>query len=118
LPQKGEEGIKQLFIKGEKMKAQTAKIIADAADIIGSLDVRVREDYSGRCMYGKTTTGLIIGSYSDLLKAVAYGAAMCQEAEKDEQNHSAHNDLPSVDDFIDDLDISSDSMGRDSLIVY
>jgi hypothetical protein len=45
------------------MKSKTAKKLAECGN------VRVYEDYSGRGMYGLTTTG-VVGSHTDLYNAV------------------------------------------------
>ena len=60
-------------------------------------DLRVHEDYSGRGMYGKTTTG-VVGSHTDLYHAV----------ESYLQTSKLNID---VEEFIDEF--RSDSMGMD-----
>lgn len=83
------------------MKLENAQRIAKAAED-NDLDVRLYESYSGRGMFGRQTAGLV-GSQSDILKAVAMTAYnIGQEGE-------------SIDEFMSDLDLSWDSMGRDSI---
>jgi hypothetical protein len=83
------------------MKIETAKQIVEAAQVIGA-DVTLREGYSGRGMYGRTTAG-IVGDRTSIIKATAYAAYATGAAGHD------------VDGFIDDLDFSWDSMGRDEI---
>ena len=75
------------------MTTEQANEIADNC----AVDVEVREGYSGRGMYGKEVTGLVVESASDLI-AIGYAAA---EAAIE----------------LSDLPHRTDSMGR-SIIVY
>lgn len=75
------------------MTTEQAQEIADNC----SVDVEVREGYSGRGMYGRKVTGLVVADVSDLI-AIGFAAA---EAGID----------------MDDLPHRYDSMGR-SIIVY
>jgi hypothetical protein len=93
------------------MDAAIANHIIQASETIG-LDLELREDYSGRSMYGSTTHA-ITGDESDFMKAVAYAAGTidCQDGDED-----AHFDL---DDFVDAMgSVRTDSMGRSCLIWY
>jgi hypothetical protein len=85
----------------------TAKFIADICEDIG-VDVELYEDYSGRGMYGDTTTGLV-SEYSIpyyLLKVIAY---LYEEAYGDNEDYE-------------ELEIESfkgqDSLGRYKSILY
>ena len=57
------------------MEHRTALAIVEAANTIGDIDIKIYENYSGRGMYGKQTTGIKIdGDISQLLQAIAYAA--------------------------------------------
>ncbi len=83
------------------MQLKTAKAIVKAAEEM-DLTVTLREGYSGRGMYGKTTTG-VVGSHSDVMKAIAAAAMDCKKEDQEE--------------FLEDMDLATDSMGR-SMIFY
>jgi hypothetical protein len=86
------------------MKIETAKAIVEAANVIG-LEVQLREDYSGRGMYGSTTAG-VIGDPGDITACAAYAAFVQGEEGKDVENEEMVEDLRSM---------RSDSMGRDMI---
>ncbi len=90
------------------MKLLHAELIAEAADQLG-LEVKVYADYSGRGMYGKTTAGLV-GSLSDIVQAIACAAVALGENVNDADYDT--------DDFVDDLRLSMDCMGRSDIILY
>jgi hypothetical protein len=93
------------------MQLETAKIIAEVAEDAGNENVSLREDYSGRGMYGQTTAGLVVGSLGDLLPLVAAAAAQLERQQGEEG-------VMDIDTFIGSLErIRTDNMGRD-LIVY
>ena len=54
------------------MKLEHAKIIKEAADVLG-LEMEVRESYSGRSMYGEKTAG-VVGDHSDIWSAAIEAA--------------------------------------------
>jgi hypothetical protein len=89
------------------MKLEIAKAIAESAQQI-DLDVRLRESYSGRCMYGTTTAGLV-GSKTNIVKAIAYTAWRFggEDLELPESMD--------IDDFLAELDLRWDSMGYDNI---
>jgi hypothetical protein len=99
------------------MKIETAKAIVAAAEEIGLDSVRLYEDYSGRGMYGRTTTGVVADSWGDLIKCVALAAGHIAQDETDLDTPNEREDGLTLDDFVQDLDLSSDQMGR-GLIVY
>ncbi len=90
------------------MKLEIAKLIVDSAEKL-DLEVKLREGYSGRGMFGKTTAG-IVGSKASITKATAYAAY-----------RFGSEDLPEIDEdleieeFLEELDFSWDSMGRDEI---
>lgn len=86
------------------MKLKHAELIAKTAYDYG-VEVEVRENYSGRGMFGKTTAG-VVGNMGDIVRAVAGAAADLAVAEPDE-----------VDDFVRDMNLSFDNMGFD-MIAY
>jgi hypothetical protein len=90
------------------MKLEVAQKIVEAADMIG-LDVQIREGYSGRGMFGKSTTGLV-GSKTDIVRSIAKAAFEI----------GAYSLDPGADfeEFYDELDLTWDNMGKDHLITY
>lgn len=94
------------------MLLETAKLIVVAAEDIG-YEIQLRESYSGRGMYGKTTSGIVCDNLGDFVGAVAQAAANLADAETHVESEGM-----STDDFISDVSaISTDSMGR-SIIIY
>lgn len=87
------------------MKTETAKLITDAAEVMG-IEVEVRDDYSGRGMHGEATVALVFENQTDLLKVTAYAA------------FEIGRDGEDADEFIGDLDFRYDAMGRSSIVVY
>lgn len=97
------------------MKKETVAAILEAADEIG-LEMKEREGYSGRGMYGKDTVGIVLDSENDLLVSVATAAIRLKE--KEDELEDAPGTL-TVEEFLDDIKrIRRDNMGRDSIIVY
>lgn len=70
----------------------------------GGKEASLYEGYSGRGMYGKETTGVVLGSFSDLVEAMWAGAPRLAEAIE-------RGDLP---EYIDGF--AKDSMGYDTII--
>ena len=109
------------------LKAATEAIIA-AANEIGK-DMEIREDYSGRGMFGEGTTAIVYGSQSDLIVCIAT-AAINVKGEEDYYDNLADNtpdeelekiEKPaiSVDDFMEAIEhLRFDNMGRYDSIVY
>jgi hypothetical protein len=59
------------FKRGNIMKQEVAEYLVDACQFNG-IDAEIREDYSGRGMFGKTTHGVVVNdsSMSSVLSAV------------------------------------------------
>lgn len=64
------------------MEIELAETIAEALDNAG-IEAKVREEYSGRGMYGNSTAGVVFdGSLGDVLRAVInYAHEFCIEDE-------------------------------------
>ncbi len=84
---------------------------AEALVSIGT-NLELREEYSGRGMYGEKTSG-VVGNLSDLLFSVAnvsFDLGVDLESE---------NGLTDFDEFMEDVkNIKSDNMGRVNMIFY
>jgi hypothetical protein len=73
-------------------------------DVLGEMDVEaeVYEDYSGRGMFGRTTTGIVCGSGDAAKIGYAYAVAIATEAEENDGEATAYdivcelNNYPSV----------------------
>jgi uncharacterized NAD-dependent epimerase/dehydratase family protein len=86
------------------MKKETAIKLRRAARRLGYDDVRIRSDYSGRGMYGKTCYALTVPNF-------AYVAAMAAAARMKKGE--------SREDFAEEIrQLGWDGMGRDSIVVY
>lgn len=86
------------------MRIETAKAIVEAADDLGLDGLSLRENYSGRCMYGRTTCGVRFGWTSDFIRSVAHAAILVKEKEDEEGAVQTHA-------FVADLRVSIDAMG-------
>jgi hypothetical protein len=91
------------------MELATAKKLEELIDN-ASLDdeARVREDYSGRGMYGKTTAGIIVSDPMVLVRAMAIFAIDADGIELDDDDHAFLNDMSSG--------FRTDSMGYDTIV--
>jgi hypothetical protein len=86
------------------MELTTANFLVNAIRDQGN-EAEVREDYSGRGMLGRTTSGIVVESQSGLLTdVVAYIKKMGQE------NPQFIFDIPDMPHF------REDSMGRDMIL--
>lgn len=101
------------------MELEIAKRIVKAGEDMG-LDISLREDYSGRGMYGKKTTGIITDQFGNIIQATAAAAVDLQKENdyfesltEDQQQ----NPPMAVEYFLDNLDFAKDNMGYD-LIIY
>jgi hypothetical protein len=84
------------------MTESTMNALVEAGEDMG-FTISARDDYSGRCMYGKTTCAVVFDSFGTLAACAAAAAA-------DWTTHGADAD---VDEFIRDLKgLRLDSMGR------
>lgn len=87
------------------MKLETAQRIVEAAKDVGD-DVALRENYSGRGMFGETTAG-VVGRTTDILAAVANAAFLLgkrgEQADVESFFHDVHR-------------LSQDSMGRETIV--
>jgi hypothetical protein len=73
------------------------------------LDIEVRDEYSGRGMYGRSTAAIVCSSWADFA-----AAAVLLAAEQD-----PHRRLISAGKIADQIaKLTSDSMGRDSIVIY
>ncbi len=52
------------------MKMETANILVSMLREVDKWDAEIMEDYSGRCMFGQTTTAITDCSLNDILMAV------------------------------------------------
>lgn len=86
------------------MKIENAEKIVESAGNLG-LDVTLYENYSGRGMYGKVTNG-VVGSLGDVVKCIA---AVSSEDFKEEKDFL---------DFVEDMGVRWDNMGKSDVIIY
>ena len=91
------------------MKLATAEKLRDLIDDMNIEDeVRVNEDYSGRGMYGKTTSGIVVNDPMSIIKVMAQYALDADGIELDDNDHEFLNDIK--------CGFSTDSMGYDTII--
>lgn len=79
------------------MNPDTAEELAERASDLTHNHIEVRDDYSGRGMYGAQTIAFV--GPPDMVAAIAYAAA--------------EMDLP-----YDDVPARTDQMGRDNIVLY
>lgn len=77
--------------------------------------IRVYEGYSGRCMYGDTTDGLVVSDFMEIAKLVRQ---ICEDRdflESDNENYDGDID---VDDFLDKITSLNrrDNLGYDTIL--
>jgi hypothetical protein len=90
------------------MKESIARVIGEAADEIGLEDVSVRPNYSGRGMFGRTTTAVVAGCHATLLQAVALAAVRIADG-----TYEGQEGVPTDEEFIEEMGkVVFDSMGR------
>ena len=90
------------------MRLNIAELIAGTAKENGMDDVSLRKDYSGRCMYGQTTTAIVCDKLGDFLAAVALAGACLMDMDV---NVSAEDLAEAM------QNIRMDSMGR-GIVLY
>lgn len=74
------------------MTAATAKLLTAAMDRLGIV-YSVREDYSGRGMFGQVTTGLVVNHVSHVLAAAVEAGRRLGADEEDETARDMAHDL-------------------------
>jgi hypothetical protein len=94
------------------MRADIAKFLIESVDDDDTVNLRAYEGYSGRFMFGETTTGLVYDHEIDLTIAVARASARVVAIEE-----SAGTAPFSVPDLVQELKkVRKDSLGRSSII--
>lgn len=95
------------------MTKEFATFLSDAAEHCGT-EISIRDDYSGRGMYGNTTYAVVVNNMSELLlNVVQYIKETLENMSQDEL--AAANFIPDVYDM---GRLRTDNMGRDSVVVY
>lgn len=94
------------------MEQSTVNYFEDAACKI-SMNIEIREAYSGRGMNGERTQAIVLDSITDLFKLIALAAVLIKEDEDVPHTSYDHES------FVEDVgNIRQDNMGRDSLVFY
>lgn len=87
------------------MQIETAQRLVDAADDLG-FEIRIREEYSGRGMFGGSTTAVVAESSWQVIQAAAHAVAF--------RNPESEADL--IEEFVEDLrELRRDSLGHDEV---
>lgn len=92
------------------MKLQTARLLREVSYEAG-VELEIRGSYSGRGMYGKTTTAVVGANFRELIQLVALAGVRIGESDGDNE------ELPTADEFVADCNFSTDNMGHD-IVVY
>ena len=95
------------------MTKELAEFLVKATEHCGDQEIEIRDNYSGRCMYGKTTHAVVVDSETKLLLNVIQYIkenGQCQRADSFE----ALEFVPDVS----GIRLSVDSMGRSSVVIY
>jgi hypothetical protein len=96
------------------MNAKYARRIVEAATML-DMESDLREDYSGRGMYGSKTAAVVFDDNSGLLAAVAYAAGRMAE---DAANANEDDETEDYEKFVEELQsLRWDNMGR-GIVVY
>lgn len=96
------------------MEKAIAKHIIAAAEVIG-LELELREDYSGRGMYGSETVA-ICGSDREFRQACCYAAGTIDSQPKNEEDSE---DVFDLDQFCEEMaSLRTDNMGMSSTVWY
>ncbi len=101
------------------MRPETAKVIIEAAKEMGK-EVTLRDDYSGRGMYGKQTAA-VIGRQNDIIVCIARAGVVLGAHEEARENNAdqEENQFIDSDDFLEDIEkLRWDNMGRDDIVMY
>lgn len=106
------------------MQDRTAKALKNMADSVG-IECEIYENYSGRGMFGKKTTGITIGSRTDLMICAVQLAYEIGQTEVMERLPVVTSETPdksdepyNINELLDELQsLRQDNMGRD-LIFY
>lgn len=87
------------------MTKEQANFLVKVTEYAGNQEIDLRDDYSGRNMYGKTTYGVVVGSLSMLF------ADTIQFIKEFGEDSEFIEEIPDFDDF------KTDNMARD-IIIY
>lgn len=100
------------------MKLEVAKALIAAAEEAGTDEVTLHEDYSGRGMFGATTTGLVLDSPSCVFALIAVASVRVKEAQEFAEDDS-DRDAVELDweDFCQELKgLKQDNLGRGTIL--
>lgn len=90
------------------MKAETAQLLTQMADDNGNIECAFRESYSGRGMYGKTTSAIVVNRIPVAIYLAALAVDYLETAGREDE----------IDAFLRDIkDLGWDSMGT-YVIIY
>lgn len=95
------------------MTKEQAELLQAATEHCGNQEISVRTDYSGRCMYGRTTYAVVVDSMSQLMADVV--SYIMENVEVDNEACKvtvAGQEVPELSAF------NQDSMGRNSIVIY
>ena len=89
------------------MELKTAEFLKDQIENIGE-SCEIHEDYSGRGMFGNTTTGIVVENVSHVMRALAEFAKSNSGLELTEEEFVALDDIAGG--------FRSDSMAMDTIL--
>lgn len=85
------------------MELHAAELVKKAADY-NDYDISIYKEYSGRGMFGETTTGLVCSDINVLIKVIAFASKM----------FTPDDNYLFFEDFLNDLlPVKMDSLGKD-----
>jgi hypothetical protein len=94
------------------MTKEQAEFLKAATESSGNQEIDVRDNYSGRCMYGDTTFAVVVDSQSQLMADVLNYIRDGVDLDGDGNVTVDGNDFPRFNAF------RQDSMGRNSVVIY
>lgn len=108
------------------MKKSMADAIMKAAKDLGLLEayeddkpeVSMRENYSGRNMFGQQTSAIVCSDFGQFTQLVAKTAENLTREEFKEYDENAPETEIGIEEFIDSMNFRWDNMGKNSIVVY
>ena len=97
------------------MTQEQARFFENATDYCGNQEIDVRDNYSGRCMYGRTTYAIVVSSLTTLLRDVIQ--YMKENADVTEILVDKGDTVRLMDTVPDMDDFRTDNMARD-IVIY
>ena len=98
------------------MTKELAEFLRDATNHCGQQEIDVRENYSGRGMYDRTTYAVVVDNPMELMiNVVQHIRETIENMEDQGKNFRLYEFIPEVSDV---AALRTDSMGRSGTVIY